>query len=157
MNDYNEDLDRDVEDIISQLKNHNHKTSTIEKDRPDLSKDDIEKFVIDNASSVISNCVDMLQTLSKDVGTGAVDAKMVESIAELAKATTSAIDALSKLKLAEDKLKGQKEIKQMDIDSKNNVMKLMNIGTENLLSREELLRTKLLPTDSEKEKAVIDV
>lgn len=155
MNNYNEDLDRDVEDIISQLKSHSHKASTIEKNRPDLTKEDIEKFVIDNASSVISNCVEMLQTLSQDVSQGAADSKMVESIAELAKATTSAIDALSKLKLAEDKLKGQKEIKQMDIDSKNHVMKLMNVGTENLLSREELLRKKLLPTESEAE--VIDV
>ena len=114
--DYEEDqLDRDVDNIISQIKNQGKSLKAPEREKPELKKEDLEKFIIDNASSVVVDAVDMIQILKNDV-TSAHDPELVEAVSELVKAATSAIDALSKLKLSDDKIKSQKEIKKMEIE-----------------------------------------
>lgn len=138
MNEFDDALDKDVDNIISQLKNQKISFEVVRKENPNLTKEEVEKFIIDNASSVVSNCVDMLQDLTEIVKTGA-DYKLIESVAELAKATTSAIDALSKLKLSDDKIKGQKEIKQMDINAKNSIVEEKQQGVL-YLNREDFIK-----------------
>jgi hypothetical protein len=140
--DYEEDeLDRDVDNIIFQIKNQGKVLKNVEKERPELKKEDLEKFIIDNAASVVADSIEMVQGLKMDVLAGG-DAKMVEATAELVKAVTGAIDALSKLKLSDDKLKGQKELKQMDIDSKS--PDALTGGQSGLfISREDLIKNLL--------------
>lgn len=136
--DYEDELDHDVDSIIAQIKNQGKSIKNVEKERPELKKEDLEKFVIDNAASVVVDSIEMIQSLKMDVMAGG-DSKMVEATAELVKAVTGAIDALSKLKLNDDKLRGQKELKQMDIESKT-------IGDSSIsqsgifLSREEVIK-----------------
>jgi hypothetical protein len=77
------------------------------------------------------------------------DSKMVESISELVKATTGALETLSKLKMADDKLKGQKELKQMDIDAKMNIDAPQD-SPGIFLSREELLKHLFVKKDEKK-------
>jgi len=150
----NDDLDRDVDNIISQIKNQGKTLKKVEREKPNLQKEDLEKFVIDNASLIIDDSIEMIQALKIDVIAGA-DPKMVESISELLKATTSAIESLSKLKLSDDKIKAQKEIKQMDIDSKEIGGNIENSSQGGVfISREELL-SKLL-NHSPKEKSIGD-
>ena len=152
---YDEELDRDVDSIINQIKNQGRSLKTAETERPELKKEDLEKFIIDNAASVVQDSIEMLQSLKMDILTGA-DPKMVESISELVKATTAAIESLSKLKLSDDKLKGQKELKQMDIDSKNSEDPSKVAGL--FLSREELIRNLFVkPIEKIEEPAPIDV
>lgn len=117
MSNCDDDLDRDVDSIIFQIKNQGKSLKTVEKEKPELKKEDIEAFVLENASSIVLDSIEMVQSLKQDVMAGG-DSKMVEAISELVKATTAALDSLSKLKMADDKLKGQKELKQMDIDAK---------------------------------------
>lgn len=139
MSEFNDNLDDAVDDIISQLKNRGSTFKEVETERPNLAPEDVEKFIIDNASTVVLDCVEMLQSIKKDIQMGA-DAKLIESAAELAKATTAAIDALSKLKLSDDKIKGQKELKQMDLNFKANIHDEKQ--KEGLyLSREELIKS----------------
>jgi len=137
---FDDKVDNDVDNIISQLKSQtkSFQPSAI-KEKVTLEKKDIEEFILNNASSVVTGCVDMLQTLTEEVRDGA-DARMIESIAELAKAATSAIDALSKLKLSDDKIKGQKEIKQMDLDAKSTENLPNNNGSGIYLNREDLIK-----------------
>lgn len=133
-----EDLDRDVDSIIAQIKNQGKSIKNVEKARPELNKEDLEKFIIDNAASVVADSIEMIQSLKLDVMAGG-DSRMVESTAELVKAVTGAIDALSKLKLSDDKIKAQKEIKKMDIDAKGEAQLLGNQAGV-FLSREEIIR-----------------
>lgn len=152
--DYDDDddsLDDEVNDIISQIKNQSKGLTNPEKKYPELTKEGLEEFVIVNAGKVVNNSLEMLDRLKSEVMAGA-DSKLIESVSELVKATTSAIDSLSKLKIAEDKNKNQKEITQMNIDAKitkdddgDGVPKLA-------LTRNEVL--KLLTT---KDQPVIDV
>lgn len=154
---YNEEeeyeLDRDVNSIISQIKSQGKSIKNIQKERPELNKEDIEKFIIDNASSIVSDSIEMVQGLKLDVLAGG-DAKMVEATAELVKAVTGALDALSKLKLSDDKIKSQKELKQMDIDSKG--PDLIGGGQSGLfISREDLIKN-LLTNAKESDKTFPD-
>ena len=118
--DHDEDddfLDAEVDDIISQIKNQSKIVNQLPKDKPDLKKEDLEEFVITNAGKVVNHSLEMVENLKLEVLAGA-DSKLIESVSELVKATTSAIDALSKLKISEDKIKAQKEITQMNIQAK---------------------------------------
>lgn len=137
--DYEEELDRDVDNIIFQIKNQGKKIKNVEKDRPELQKEDLERFIIDNATSVVSDSIEMVQELKHDVIAGG-DPKMVEAAAELVKAVTGAIDALSKLKLSDDKLKSQKELKKMDIEAKTDNLITGGQSAGLFLSREEVFK-----------------
>jgi hypothetical protein len=142
-----ETLDDDVDSIIAQIKNQEKSLKSVEKNHPELKKEDLEKFIIDNAASVIADSIDMVQSLKTDV-LGGADSKMVEATAELVKAVTGALDALSKLKLSDDKLKGQKEIKQMEIDSRS----IENSGGPQsglFISREDLIKNLLNRKDDQ--------
>lgn len=139
MSEFKDSLDDEVDDIISQLKNRGGTFKEAVRENPNLSPEDVEKFIIDNASSVVKDCVSMLQSITEEIKAG-TDPKLIESAAELAKATTAAIDALSKLKLSDDKIKGQKELKQMDLNFKANIHDEKQ--KEGLyLSREELIKS----------------
>lgn len=118
--DYDEDddfLNAEVDDIISQIKNQSKIIREIPNEKPDLKKEDLEEFVITNAGKVVNHSLEMVENIKREVLAGA-DSKLIESVSELVKATTSAIDALTKLKISEDKIKAQKEITQMNIQAR---------------------------------------
>lgn len=149
--DENDDfLDDEVNDIISQIKNQSKILKKPESVIPDLTKEGLEDFVIKNAAKTVQMSVEMMEQLKTEVLAGA-DSKLVESVSELVKATTSAIDSLSKLKIAEDKNKTQKEITKMNIDAK--VTKEDDEKKGVLLSREEIIKVLMEP----KKENLIDV
>jgi|694.fasta_scaffold72662_2 replicative DNA helicase len=150
--DHDEDddfLNAEVDDIISQIKNQSKIVNQLPKERPNLKKEDLEEFIITNAGKVVNHSLEMVENLKLEVLAGA-DSKLIESVSELVKATTSAIDALSKLKISEDKINAQKEITQMNIQAKiirdeeesntpklsftrNDILKLLNQKDESLV------------------------
>jgi hypothetical protein len=119
--DYDKDddfLDAEVDDIISQIRNQSKIVNQLPKQQhPTLKKEDLEEFLITNAGKVVNHSLEMVENLKLEVLAGA-DSKLIESVSELVKATTSAIDSLSKLKISDDKIKAQKEITQMNIQAK---------------------------------------
>ena len=150
--DHDEDddfLNAEVDDIISQIKNQSKIVNQLPKEQPNLKKEDLEEFIITNAGKVVNHSLEMVENLKLEVLAGA-DSKLIESVSELVKATTSAIDALSKLKISEDKISAQKEITQMNIQAKiirdeeesntpklsftrNDILKLLNQKDESLV------------------------
>lgn len=141
MNDDDDDfLDDEVDDIISQIRNQSKNLKESKAEHPDLIKDNLEEFIIVNAGKVVNHSLEMVENLKLEVQAGA-DSKLIESISELIKATTSAIDSLSKLKIADDKIKAQKEITQMNIDSKTTKDDENNNSTPRLsFTRSEILK-----------------
>jgi hypothetical protein len=119
--DYDKDddfLDAEVDDIISQIRNQSKIVNQLPKQQHQtLKKEDLEEFLITNAGKVVNHSLEMVENLKLEVLAGA-DSKLIESVSELVKATTSAIDSLSKLKISDDKIKAQKEITQMNIQAK---------------------------------------
>lgn len=157
--DYEDDdlvLDKTVDDIINQIKNQSQSIKKVEKEKKELTKEDLEKFVIENASTVVNDSIEMIQGVKEILLTCPADAKLIESTAELVKAVTGAIDSLSKLKLSDDKIKSQKELKQMDIEAKNGDIPSGSVGL--LISREDLFKElRKLEDKVEKKDDVIDI
>lgn len=144
-------LDDEVDDIISQIKNQSRFLKKPETVKPDLTKDELENFVIVNAGKVVNHSLEMMEYL-KDSVMAAPDAKLTESVSELVRATTSAIDSLTKLKLAEDKINAQKEITQMNIDGK-----ISKDDDDNGAPKLAFTRNDILKLLEKKEETVIDV
>ena len=149
----NDNIDDTVDSIINQIKSQGHNLRNVEKKYPTLDKEGLEKFVIDNASIVITDSVEMVQALKNEVLAGA-DGKTVEAVSELVKAVTGAIDALSKLKLSDDKIKGQREIKQMEIEARQHDPSVNpNVLT---FSREEVLK-RMITMKNTSSDTIVDV
>ena len=153
--DHDEDddfLNAEVDDIISQIKNQSKIVNKLPKEQPNLKKEDLEEFVITNAGKVVNHSLEMVENLKLEVLAGA-DSKLIESVSELVKATTSAIDALSKLKISEDKIKAQKEITQMNIQAK-----IIRDEEENSTPKLTFTRNDIIKLLNQKEESpVVDI
>jgi sugar-specific transcriptional regulator TrmB len=137
---YDNEIDREVDDIISQIKNQSKSFKDAEEKfiSKKITKDEMENFIIENAAHIVQQSVDMVNNLSREAIASA-DPKIVDSVAGLVRATTTAIDSLTKLKIAEDKNNTQKEIAQMSAKkdeenpkglmlSRDDVMKFLSTG-----------------------------
>lgn len=145
-----------VQDLIEQLQSGSSQTSELVEaaERVNLSKDQLEQFILDNQGALIKDSVDVLQIMKQYVA-AAPNAEDIGSFAELLKATSTAIDNLTKLHTSNQRVDTQVKIKQMDIEAKkeintdNNMMKL--VGT-----REEIFK-KMLEDSVVVEAEVVDV
>lgn len=115
--DDDEELDNEVNDIISQIKNQSKNFKKEETEIPELNRDNLEELLLKTAAKVIAHSVDVMEKMKDDV-IASVDSKMLEAYSAHTKSTTSALETLLKFKNAEDKIKAQKEIAQMNIDAK---------------------------------------
>ena len=138
-----EDPFGNIDDLIGQLQQGVPEEDKIVEiaEKMNLDKSDLEQFILDNQSTLIKDSVDVLQIMKQYVST-APNAEDIGSFAELLKATSTAIDNLTKLHTSNQRVDTQVKIKQMDIEAKkeinddNNKMKL--IGT-----REEIFKKML--------------
>lgn len=145
-----------VQDLIEQLQGGVVNTNEIVEaaEKVQLDRDQLEQFILDNQGTLIKDSVDVLQIMKQYVAT-APNAEDIGSFAELLKATSTAIDNLTKLHTSNQRVDTQVKIKQMDIESKkainddNNLMKM--VGT-----REEIFK-KMLEDSITIEAEVTDV
>jgi valyl-tRNA synthetase len=137
MDEFDDDIDNEVNDILSQLRNKNNISPTPEIPKEPLEKEKMEDFIIQNAANNVRNAVEMVENL-KGSAIASGDPELVNAMSGLLKATTSAIDSLTKLKIAEDKNKNQKEIAQINLEGKKSADDEDKKGF--LISREEVIK-----------------
>lgn len=130
----------EANDIIEQLKNipKEAKQVTAKPQMEPLEKEEVEQFIIDKSSKLISDSMEMIENM-KEVVFHVPDADNVSSLAELIKASTGAIETLNKLVTQDKKSQTQIQVKQLDIQSK----KLLQDSEQDhklKLSREEVLK-----------------
>lgn len=141
--DVNEDPFGDIDELVSQLKQGTPSDQQLDNiaEKMSLDKSELEQFILDNQSTLIKDSVDVLQIMKQYVAS-APNAEDIGSFAELLKATSTAIDNLTKLHTSNQRVDTQVKLKHMDIEAKkeinqdNNKMKL--IGT-----REEIFKKML--------------
>lgn len=145
-----DELDVVVNDIITQLKG----TAALSKREPEeeLDKEKLEEFIIKNSGKLITKTLGIVDDVQSYISS-APDAKDVAALAELLKAASSSIEALNKVYTSIEKNKTVKEIKQMDIESKEKINTQDN--TAFLLSRKEIMQE--LIGKSKEEVKVVDV
>jgi hypothetical protein len=154
MDDYDPDIEKDIDNIISQLKNSNYSMKKVEKEQPNLTHEEVDDFILKQASQVISDASQAISDIKDTVSRGGT-ANDIIAFSELIKAFSSAVDILGKRKIADNKNKTQKEIKQMDIDAKADSGESNPDGIARLeLTREEVFKLILSNKNPDK---IIDV
>lgn len=143
-----ENLDDTVNDIISQLK----QTTALSKRDPgdEVTRENLEEFIIKNSGKLINKTLNIVDDVQAYISS-APDAKDVAAFAELLKAASASMEALNKVYISIEKNKNVKEIKQMDIDSKEKINTQDN--TTFLLSRKEIMR-ELLGKSNDDDKVI---
>ena len=133
-------MDDEVNSLIKQLKTNNTLSKKIikDKDQSGLEKDDLEQFVLDNSAKLIQNSMEMIESM-KDYVAAAPNPDDVGAFAELFKASTHAMEVLNKILIQNKRGDTTKEVKQMDIDSKNRLANVEN-ETKLLLTRDAVVQ-----------------
>jgi hypothetical protein len=136
----------DIDNIIDALK---EKNIEVKKEfRKAATKDNLEEYVIESASTVINEGLDLVKNLNVYLN-AAPDAKDLSAYAELLNATSTAIETLNKIIVQDKKSNTLKDLKKMDHEIKKDLIgeaKDMLVGT-----REDMFK-KLV-----KEADVIDI
>jgi len=147
-------LDNIVDDIVNQLQNT---TQEVKKQSRELNitPDNVEQFLIDNASKLIQRAVDATEDID------ATDPEAAEALAELIKASSAAIDALNKLYISREKNRTSQKLKKMEIKAKERLAIGGDEKTRITFSREEILKHLFAQQEStlriDSPKKIIDV
>ena len=144
-----EELDEAVNDIISQLK-QNNKAAKTPVEESVLDKEDLEDFLIQNSGKLIKKSLSIVDNVN-DYISSAPENRDVAALAELIKASSSAIETLNKLHTAKERNETQLEVKRIDVDSKERI-NIADNQTQILLSRDDIMKALV-----EDESEVIDV
>jgi hypothetical protein len=132
------DLDDTVNSILDQLKTVPVVAKKVNQMQSDLTKENLEKFVIQYASRLVENATESVEYI-KDNVQAAPTADDVISLAELIKSTSGAIEILNKIVINKEKLQNSVRIKEMDVASKREELDV-KVSTTLLASRDEILK-----------------
>jgi hypothetical protein len=144
-----EELDGAVNDIIAQIKGNN---STVREKREDITidKDNLEEFIMNSSGKLVKKSLELVDNVNDYIST-APENRDVAALAEVIKATAGSIDTLQKLHSSNERNETQKEVKKMDVESKERI-NITDNQTRVLLSREDIMQA-LVDRDDD----VIDV
>jgi hypothetical protein len=140
-------------DIVNQLKEQQSSEQFTQPPQT-LTPEELEQFLLTNAATLIRDSVQTVGELRTQIGPGS-DPKELTGFAEIIKATSQALESLNRVYVTREKSKNAKEIKQMDIDSKQKIVEDIN-NTRILMNREDLLKQLIENTLSDGED-IIDV
>jgi|TARA_R100000084_G_C4652159_1_gene150469 hypothetical protein len=146
----------EVGDLIDQLKNADQYIKKPEKaeEEFDLDKEDLEKFILNNAGKLIKQSVEIVGDVKQYVET-APEHREVVSLAELIKASSSAIESLSKVLVQDKRDKTQKDVKKLDIQGKKELLQ-GEVNAKLMLSRDDIMN-ELMKDVKKAEEDIIDV
>jgi hypothetical protein len=138
-------LDEAVNDILSQLNDTTALSRKIPQIEEELQKEDLEKYIISTSGKLINKTLGIIDNV-QDYISSAPEAKDVTALAELLNAASSSIELLNKVYTSIERNKTVKEVKQMDIDSREKIN--VQDNTAFLLSRKEVMKELLRKADS---------
>ena len=144
-------LDEAVKDILSQLNDTTALSRKIPQIEEELQKEDLEKYIISTSGKLINKTLGIIDNV-QDYISSAPEAKDVTALAELLKAASSSIESLNKVYTSIERNKTVKEVKQMDIDSREKINTQDNAAF--LLSRKEVMKELLRKADDEDIKTI---
>jgi hypothetical protein len=133
------ELDDTVNSILDQLKTVPTVAKKVnELPSSDLSKENLEKFVVQYASRLVENATESVEYI-KDNVQAAPTADDVISLAELIKSTSGALEILNKIIINKEKLQNSVKIKEMDVASKREELEVKTT-TALIASRDEIMK-----------------
>tara|TARA_R110001583_G_scaffold7889_8_gene38562 strand:+ start:1200 stop:1649 length:450 start_codon:yes stop_codon:yes gene_type:complete len=147
----NEELDEAVNDIITQIKG-NKETVREKRENVELDKENLEEFIMKSSGKLVNKSLEIVDNVN-DYISSAPENRDVAALAEVIKATAGSIDTLQKLHSSNERNETQKEVKKMDVESKERIS-IVDNQTRVLLSREDIMQALI---DKDDDTDVIDV
>jgi len=147
-----EELNEMVGDLLDQLNDANKKAEAVRKESTPLTKENMEKFVIEKAGRLVEESLDVMTNV-KDYISSAPESKDVGSLSELIAATATAIETLNKIIVTDKRNETVIKAKEMDIASRKELREADNT-TKLLATREQVF--KMLIDSANKSAKIID-
>ena len=132
----NDELDEAVNDIITQIKGSKEAVREKQKD-VHIDKENLEEFIMKSSGKLVSKSLEIVENVN-DYISSAPENRDVAALAEVIKATAGSIDTLQKLHSSNERNDTQKEVKKMDVESKERIS-IVDNQTKVLLSREDIM------------------
>ena len=148
-----EELNEMVGDLLEQLKDANKEVAKVKKQSDPLTKENIEKFVVEKAGRLVEESLDVMSNV-KDYISSAPESKDVGTLAELIAATASAIETLNKIIVTDKRNETIIKAKEMDINSRKELKEVDN-QAKLLATREQVF--KMLIDSANNSSKIIDV
>lgn len=129
-----------VDNIIEQLRN----VPRIINEAPQedtLTKDNLEEFILKYTGNLVKQASESV-SLVKDYVETAPNAEDVTALAELIRATSSAVEGLNKILVTNKRSQTAMDIKQLELQSKQQQFNTA-VGVGLMLTREELMKQLL--------------
>jgi len=133
-----DELNEMVGDLLGQLQEANKKAEVAQKESDPLTKENIEKFVIENAGKLVKESLEVVTNV-KDYISSAPENKDVSSLADLIAATSTAIETLNKIIVTDKRNETVIKAKDMDIKSRRE-LKEVDTTTKLLATREQVFK-----------------
>lgn len=135
-------MSNELDDLLKELKQNNEIAPPVPKQKTvsNVSEDNISEYILKNASKLIETGLDSVEAM-RDVVAQTYSAEEVEAYATLIKSVTDSIETLNKIHIQNKKTKTAKELKQMDIDAKQQLGPAVHT-TNNVLiaTRDEIIK-----------------
>jgi len=132
----NDELDEAVNDIITQIKGSKEAVREKSKD-VHIDKENLEEFIMKSSGKLVSKSLEIVDNVN-DYISSAPENRDVAALAEVIKATAGSIDTLQKLHSSNERNETQREVKKMDVESKERIS-IVDNQTRVLLSREDIM------------------
>ena len=156
------EVDGAVDDILSQLSTQHHSITRQKKSEQEIPEvEDLEEYLIKKTAKLIDTTLDAVDNV-KDYISSAPENRDVASLAELMRSANSSIETMQKIHANKANNEARKELKTMDIESKQQ-LNIQDNQTKLVMSREELMDAMLnAPAEEKTEKVerkddVIDI
>jgi len=132
----NDELDEAVNDIITQIKGSKEAVREKRKD-VHIDKENLEEFIMKSSGKLVSKSLEIVDNVN-DYISSAPENRDVAALAEVIKATAGSIDTLQKLHSSNERNETQKEVKKMDVESKERIS-IVDNQNKILLSRGDII------------------
>lgn len=127
-----------VNDLIKELENSAEKTKLVAKNNTELSKENLEQFVLNSTGKLVTQGLEIVEGV-KDYVMNNPESREVVALAEALKAVASALTVVKDIQITQMKKEGAETIKKMEIESRKQ-LKNEETKTRILLSRDEVFK-----------------
>jgi hypothetical protein len=164
-------MDDDISEYISindltkklkdEVKTVYSKNDELKRESDSLKKENLEKFLLEKTGELVVEGLDTIKEL-KSIFVSNPNAEEIDSLAQAFKAVSSALSVLKDIQVTNSKIENNKELKEMDIKAKKEMLEGREKGKETeriLLTREEVMkqlidRSEVLEAEFEKVETV---
>ena len=132
-----------VDSIIEQLKQVPRAITTANREQDELTKDNLEEFILKHTGHLVKQASESV-ALVKDYVETAPNAEDVTALAELIRATSSAVEGLNRILISDKRNQTAIHIRELDRRSRQDQFDTA-VGVKLMLTREELMKQLLEP------------